>query len=39
MKRAMHLNRLVLLSTQLHPLNLFGGDETPYKSLHAVVGS
>ena len=25
------------LSTQLHPLNLFGGDATPYEFLHAVV--
>ncbi|KAF8883831.1 dynein heavy chain, N-terminal region 1-domain-containing protein [Infundibulicybe gibba] len=28
---------LVPLATQLHFLNLFGGDETPYESLHAVV--
>lgn len=25
------------LATQLHILNLFGGEETPYESLHAVV--
>jgi hypothetical protein len=28
---------LIPLATQLHILNLFGGDETPYESLHAVV--
>ena len=36
-KRTTHLDPLVPLSVQLHILNLFGGDETPYKSLHAVV--
>lgn len=25
------------MPTQLHMLNLFGGEETPYESLHAVV--
>ncbi|KIJ97193.1 hypothetical protein K443DRAFT_258466 [Laccaria amethystina LaAM-08-1] len=36
-KRTTFLDPLVPLSTQLHPLNLFGGDETPSESLHAVV--
>ncbi|EDR09748.1 dynein heavy chain protein 2 [Laccaria bicolor S238N-H82] len=36
-KRTTHLDPLVPLSAQLHFLNLFGGDETPYESLHAVV--
>lgn len=25
------------MATQLHVLNLMGGDETPYESLHALV--
>ena len=33
------LDPLTPLATQLHILNLFGGDETPYESLHAVVSS
>ena len=33
----MHLDALVLLSTQLHLFNLFGGEETPYESLHTMV--
>ena len=36
-KRTPTLDSLLPLSTQLHILNLFGGDETPYESLHAVV--
>ena len=36
-KRATHLDPLFLLSMQLHLLKLFGGDETPYESLHAVI--
>lgn len=31
------MDPLIPLATQLHILNLFGGDETPYESLHAVV--
>ncbi|KAF7974161.1 hypothetical protein HWV62_13279 [Athelia sp. TMB] len=38
-KRAPTLDPLTPLATQLHILNLFGGDETPYESLHAVVSS
>ncbi|KII86258.1 hypothetical protein PLICRDRAFT_143847 [Plicaturopsis crispa FD-325 SS-3] len=36
-KRGPTLDLLTPLATQLHILNLFGGDETPYESLHAVV--
>jgi len=36
-KRSATLDPLVPLATQLHLLNLFAGDETPYESLHAVV--
>ncbi|PBK84870.1 cytoplasmic dynein heavy chain 1 [Armillaria gallica] len=36
-KRGPTLDPMVPLATQLHFLNLFGGDETPYESLHAVV--
>ena len=36
-KRATTLDPLTPLATQLHFLNLFGGDETPYESLHALV--
>ncbi|KAL0574898.1 dynein heavy chain [Marasmius crinis-equi] len=36
-KRSTTLDPLTPLVTQLHFLNLFGGDETPYESLHAVV--
>ena len=36
-KRTTHLNPLLLLSIQLHLLNLFGGDETPYEFLHGVL--
>ncbi|KAF9235737.1 dynein heavy chain, N-terminal region 1-domain-containing protein [Melanogaster broomeanus] len=36
-KRGPTLDPLMPLATQLHMLNLFGGDETPYESLHAVV--
>src|SRR6266545_3320117 len=38
-KRGPTLDPLTPLSSQLHFLNLFGGDETPYQSLHAVVSS
>jgi hypothetical protein len=31
------LDALSPLAQQLHFLNLFGGDETPYESLHALV--
>ena len=36
-KRTPVLDTLAPLSSQLHILNLFGGEETPYESLHAVV--
>lgn len=36
-KRGPTLDPLSPLATQIHILNLFGGDETPYESLHAVV--
>ncbi|KAL0062365.1 dynein heavy chain [Marasmius tenuissimus] len=36
-KRSQTLDPLTPLVTQLHFLNLFGGDDTPYESLHAVV--
>ncbi|KAI0932820.1 hypothetical protein AcW1_000166 [Taiwanofungus camphoratus] len=36
-KRGPTLDSTSPLATQLHILNLFGGDETPYESLHAVV--
>jgi len=36
-KRGPILDSLTPLATQLHFLNLFGGDETPYESLHSVV--
>ncbi|KAI9572528.1 dynein heavy chain, N-terminal region 1-domain-containing protein [Boletus coccyginus] len=36
-KRGPTLDPLTPLATQLHILNLFGGEETPYESLHAVV--
>ncbi|KAG8716582.1 hypothetical protein FRC09_015536 [Ceratobasidium sp. 395] len=36
-KRTATLDTLLPLAAQLHILNLFGGDETPYESLHAVV--
>jgi len=38
-KRAATLDPLSPLATQVHILNLFGGDETPYESLHAVVSN
>ncbi|VDB86807.1 unnamed protein product [Peniophora sp. CBMAI 1063] len=38
-KRAPTLDSVTPLATQLHILNLFGGDETPYESLHAVVSN
>ncbi|PPR06552.1 hypothetical protein CVT26_000730 [Gymnopilus dilepis] len=36
-KRGPTLDSTTPLAHQLHFLNLFGGDETPYESLHAVV--
>ncbi|KAF8610057.1 hypothetical protein BDV93DRAFT_517252 [Ceratobasidium sp. AG-I] len=36
-KRTPTLDTVLPLASQLHILNLFGGDETPYESLHAVV--
>ncbi|KAG2064001.1 cytoplasmic dynein heavy chain 1 [Suillus decipiens] len=36
-KRGPTLDPVTPLATQLHILNLFGGEETPYESLHAVV--
>ncbi|TFK18751.1 dynein heavy chain protein 2 [Coprinopsis marcescibilis] len=36
-KRAPTLDPLTPLATQLHFLNLFAGDDTPYESLHALV--
>ncbi|KAH6880862.1 cytoplasmic dynein heavy chain 1 [Coprinopsis sp. MPI-PUGE-AT-0042] len=36
-KRGATLDPLTPLATQLHFLNLFAGDETPYESLHALV--
>ncbi|KAJ7037806.1 dynein heavy chain, N-terminal region 1-domain-containing protein [Mycena alexandri] len=36
-KRSPVIDPSAPLATQLHFLNLFGGDETPYESLHAVV--
>ncbi|KAF8208519.1 dynein heavy chain, N-terminal region 1-domain-containing protein [Mycena galopus ATCC 62051] len=36
-KRSPVIDSSAPLATQLHFLNLFGGDETPYESLHAVV--
>ncbi|TFK68520.1 hypothetical protein BDN72DRAFT_677591 [Pluteus cervinus] len=36
-KRGQTLDPITPLALQLHFLNLFGGEETPYESLHAVV--
>ena len=36
-KRGPILDPTSPLATQLHILNLFGSDETPYESLHAVI--
>lgn len=36
-KRGPTLDPMAPMATQLHMLNLFGGEETPYESLHAVV--
>ena len=36
-KRGPTLDPMAPMPTQLHMLNLFGGEETPYESLHAVV--
>jgi hypothetical protein len=38
-KRAPILDPTVPLASQLHVLNLFGGEDTPYESLHAVVSA
>ncbi|KAF5382234.1 hypothetical protein D9757_008925 [Collybiopsis confluens] len=38
-KRSPTLDSTTFLATQLHILNLFGGEETPYESLHAVVSN
>ena len=36
-KRGATLDPLTPLPHQLHLINLFGGDETPYESLHSLV--
>lgn len=36
-KRGSALDPLAPLAQQLHFINLFGGDETPYESLHSLV--
>jgi len=36
-KRGPTIDPLSPLATQLHILNLFGGDDTPYESLHSLV--
>ncbi|KAI5123732.1 hypothetical protein M0805_000325 [Coniferiporia weirii] len=36
-KRGAMLDPLLPLAQQLHFINLFGGDETPYESLHSLV--
>lgn len=36
-KRGSALDPLAPIAQQLHFLNLFGGDETPYESLHSLV--
>lgn len=36
-KRGATLDPLIPLSQQLHLINLFGGDDTPYESLHSLV--
>jgi hypothetical protein len=38
-KRAGVLDPTTPLATQIHVLNLFGGEDTPYESLHAVVSA
>jgi len=38
-KRGPTLDPITPLATQLHLLNLFGSDETPYESLHAAVSN
>ncbi|KIK50397.1 hypothetical protein GYMLUDRAFT_253036 [Collybiopsis luxurians FD-317 M1] len=38
-KRSPTLDSTVPIATQLHVLNLFGREETPYESLHAVVSN
>jgi hypothetical protein len=38
-KRTPLLDPSTPLATQVHILNLFGGDDTPYESLHALVSS
>ena len=36
-KRSATLDPLLPLAQQLHVINLFGGDETPYERLHSLV--
>lgn len=36
-KRSPILDPLLPLAQQIHVINLFGGDETPYESLHSLV--
>ena len=36
-KRSPILDPLLPLAQQIHIINLFGGDETPYESLHSLV--
>jgi hypothetical protein len=38
-KRTPILDPTTPLASQVHVMNLFGGDETPYESLHALVSS
>ena len=38
-KRGPTLDPITPLAAQLHLLNLFGSDDTPYESLHAVVSN
>ncbi|KAG6819964.1 hypothetical protein H0H93_006940, partial [Arthromyces matolae] len=38
-KRGHSLDPLTPLASQLHMMNLFGGEDTPYEGLHAVVSS
>lgn len=38
-KRTPVLEPSTPLATQIHVLNLFGGEDTPYESLHAVVSA
>ncbi|TDL28910.1 hypothetical protein BD410DRAFT_738739 [Rickenella mellea] len=38
-KRGPTLDLILPLASQLHILNLFGGDDTPYESLHSLISS